>query len=948
MRVPMPAGTIIPIAGTDIRIARDGENEEYSAGSSCLVYRGHIVSGTGVVPGMQVIIKEFYPMSEDLSIDDRLRDNRRSRRHTDGSLVFLQSMKNSDTYKVFDEQFRQALVYQTALAGSNAMEVSVRPLFVSSWGDSSYVISDAHRGIPVEQASRDLRDRLAISVSFAEAMGILHENGYIMTDIKPDNFLWIQKPNSVRIIDTDSLIPFHDQDRLANQPIYTNKNHWSPELKFLDKKIRDGISSHELTAFRQTLLNSNADRYAMGVFLFELLFRRLPETSGRDACFTSDHTGLSGQIIPSDQVDEAFLPLLREFKALYEKEIKHAGRHTAEILQPILRLLQRLLIKDSFVRRESGYSDDNALVSDLQTIYAHFTNEQLVLRRETAKANARFAAYNLLQKYPLFDYPAESETQEKSLSVGIIGTHAMRPDMLAAVLSIGQMPGMPLHVRLTSPDAEYFWEDYISEKNNPGLVRAVTVEHINRRSAAGSGTNTDIAGSATGFDPGLVDRPLAHISINTQDGPPAQDAPLVPSGPSVEDGTLVENTLQSDPAPSSRRTLSLDVALLQTSAENVPAPAYYILLEENPRKRNAWIRHLAHLPSLSQQKILIAYLAFENAANRNYAGTVPDNVTLFAISTESFTEEYSEKMFSEKIYRMGLMAHAYYSKSMSNEDSGTSVDMKKLEKEFRRDLYNIASSERCALHGICKLASLGIGRDSPGRFLRYYRKIQDPEVLEKLAWSEHLSWTAFMLTSGAIPVSMNEFNEYAYQDLNDWKDKRNSTHLRHPLLAASSLRASHTLQGIERTEDVTPEIYGRLDPLDRVSVRIARWYAAKRDTYRDYYLEWLTRLKETLSTKSKGGNRQKAQTLIKDLMASGLTCIQLMGQSLRPQDPQFRRAWEETADRISALYQDRDDVQDLLNTGRKSIMKPVFDALEDRDFKQYDRDLAYAVIDIIA
>ena len=85
MRVPMPAGTIIPIAGTDIRIARDGENEEYSAGSSCLVYRGHIVSGTGVVPGMQVIIKEFYPMSEDLSIDDRLRDNRRSRRHADGS-----------------------------------------------------------------------------------------------------------------------------------------------------------------------------------------------------------------------------------------------------------------------------------------------------------------------------------------------------------------------------------------------------------------------------------------------------------------------------------------------------------------------------------------------------------------------------------------------------------------------------------------------------------------------------------------------------------------------------------------------------------------------------------------------------------------------------------------------------------------------------------------------
>lgn len=934
-RIPLPAGTTIPVAGTDIRIRRDGENEEYSAGSSCLVYRGHIVSGTGVVTGMHVIIKEFYPASEDLASC--------ASRNPDGSLRFLESAKSLDAYKATYDQFQQALQYQTALAGSNAMEVSVRPLFVSSWGDTSYVISDAHRGVPLEKTSASLRDKLAVAVSFAEAMGILHESGYIMTDIKPENFLWVRKPNSIRIIDTDSLIPFHDPERLTQQPIFSNKNHWSPELKFLDIKMREGTSRREMDVFRQTLLNPNSDRYAMGIFLFEMFFGRLPETAGRDACLTSGaalSTGLAGSAAgqtsgPSAQNDEPFQSLLRELRNRYGEEITHAGRRTAEILLPLLQVLGRLLIQRSSARKRNGYSDDNVLVSDLQTIYAQFTTEKLVLRRETAKANARFAAYNLLQKYPLFEYPAKSGNGGKSLSVAIIGTHAMRPDMLAAVLSIGQMPEMPLHIRLIAPDADRFWEEYVSEKNNPALAHAVTVEYKNK--------SDDL------FDAGLVDQPLAHISICRQDGVPLQENP--------------------------------EESALLASAGDTPEPVYFILLEEEPQKRNAWIRYLTSHPSLSQKRIMIGYLSFENGTDRIYTDTPDGNATLYAISAESFTEEYSEKMFSEKIYSMGLMAHAYYCKAISGENDGAPVDMKKLEEEFQSDVYSISSSERCALHGTCKLAGLGIDRNSPGRFLRFYKKIQDPQILEKLAWSEHLSWTAFMLTSGAVPVSMDEFGEYAYREGNDWKDKTDGRHIRHPLLAASSLRPACTLRGIERTEDVTPEIYGQLDPLDRVSVRIARWYAAKRDLYRERYLEWSGRLQalctqyedpgspafpvhteitdpEEDKNRTQGHPRmperktaegpQKTQELLDTLKETGLSCIQLMGEYLTPQDPQFRRIWEETAGHIAARFRERDDIRDLLDAGRKTIMKAAFDSLEDRDFKQNDRDLAYAVMDIIA
>ncbi|MDO5133990.1 MAG: hypothetical protein Q4D81_13575, partial [Eubacteriales bacterium] len=91
-----------------------------------------------------------------------------------------------------------------------------------------------------------------------------------------------------------------------------------------------------------------------------------------------------------------------------------------------------------------------------------------------------------------------------------------------------------------------------------------------------------------------------------------------------------------------------------------------------------------------------------------------------------------------------------------------------------------------------------------------------------------------------------------------------------------------------------------------------------------------------------------AASLLLILRRSGERCIDAMGTGLKCQDPSFRQFWEAAAGRIGVLFGERDDVRELLTEARKSVMKPVFDALEDRDFKQYDRDLAYAVIDMIA
>lgn len=957
----MPSGTILPVSGTDICIKRDGESGDYSSGSTCLVYRGHILFGSSTVTDLPVIIKEFYPISKDTIFNIK--------RQPDGSLRTTLRTQQNGVYRVFCEQFRQGYEYQKELAGSNAMEISVRPMFYFKWGDTMYIISDAHRGTPAEKTRRTLRDTLSFSVSFAETMAILHDSGYIMTDIKANNFLWIQKPHSIRIIDSDSLVPYRDPERLARQPLFANKNHWSPELRFLNIKMREGTSDFEMSRLRRLKLNPNADRYSMGIFLFELFFGRLPAFKEQDACFGSRCLDpAEGKRI------EDFQSPIDELTALYGTEIAAAGCSATQFSKQILEILRRLLIYSPQLRRKNGYQNDYDILSDLQTLYTQLTSEKLVLRRETAKANARFAAYNLLQKFPLFEYPAgdpaaphrtipnslrapELQTiNPQELRVAIIGQHAMRSDMLSAVLSIGQMPDLPLHIDLISKDAEVFWQDYISAACNPALARAVTWEILEQDPQMIIQTpptptpqtlieeprnpdsfTTDIIpcfpgnGSAE-FDPSLVDRPLAHLTIRTQE------------------------------APSMSNHLSL--------------ANYYILLEEDPDKRLSWIRHISRLASRGDRNIFIGHLQFENDVEPALSEKDIRTATLYSICTESFTENYSEKMFSEKIYEMGLMAHAYYCKAMDASPDGVpSIDMKSLEEQYRGDVYSITSSERCALHGAYKLAGLGIDRKLPGRVRQYFRQISRPDVLEELAWIEHLSWTAFMLTSGAVPVSMEEFNTYAYLGGNDWKDKSDPRHLRHPLLASSVRSSAHTLQELKKTEDVGQEIFDCLDPLDKVSVQIARWYEAHRDLYRKRYLEWFTQLYDLCTSRdvcrqpeslTTAGDKIISSDLLSMLRNSGLACIERMGTSLKGQDPLFRRTWEDTVCRIRSQLGDvpatlpepktekyprkeiRESIEDMIKKCQEEIMKPIFDSLDDRDFKQYDRDLAYAVIDIIA
>lgn len=746
-RVPLLENSLLTLKNTKIIC-----DKCIGKGSSCLVYQGHIPSGSDIIENTEVIIKEFYPKS-DVEVMDIVRDEQT------GMLKISQWTKVTSEYKRKLEQFFTGIENQKRLSRSDAMEIAVKPWVEAAWGDSYYIVSNSHKGYDLSRAPLDtLEKKLLAAIGVAETMDILHEAGFLMLDIKPENLFWTQNPSIVRIIDVDSVVDKEEINQI-DKSLLSNLRYASPEIHLLNHKMGEEISDEELRFVRNAMLQVDSNLYSLGLYLHELFWGEL----SFDAYTNERSTG---------QLFSSFIELYKDTSYDSEK-LRLVGRKLADIIS-------KTVIDNRTRRRKFGYQSAEILMKDLNEIYALLTSEKYIPRKEIAKANGTFAAYHLLQKYPLFQYMVTEKGAQKRLEVVIMGTHMMRKDMLSAIISIGQMLDTQLHIYLLGKDVERFLLEYLSDDYNPALSKAIVW------SKNGKLVSADI-------NPLLVARPLAHIHLMTKE----------PMG-----------------------------VIKKLEQEGIGR--YYLVLEEAKGKKKElcqmiWHSMKEHYP---KEKYFIGYLDSQADEPLFFK-----EVDTSPISVDSFSETYNEKMFENRIYNMGLMAQAYYNGFM---EADADVDMEALEKEFRKDLYGVASSERVALHSIYKIASLGIPRNKPGRFLNFYRSIQDSKCLEKLAWLEHLSWTAYMLTSGAVPVFVNEkdftkegfealFNEYAYQGKNDWKDKRDTKHLRHPYLAAYYLEdGMKPAKGwLSEQNEWSEKQIAMLDPLDQLCYRVNRWYKEK-------------------------------------------------------------------------------------------------------------------------
>lgn len=398
---------------------------------------------------------------------------------------------------------------------------------------------------------------------------------------------------------------------------------------------------------------------------------------------------------------------------------------------------------------------------------------------------------------------------------------------------------------------------------------------------------------------------------------------------------------------------------------------YFIFMCEEAEENKNLLKKLTNCKEKKGRKVFAAYLNEEEDIDCCKNPVIES----FPISSLCFSEKYNEDMFKAQIYQMGLMAHIYYSGYMVENEELDEKAMEKLEKDFKENVYNIASSERCALHGIYKMASLGISPDKPGKILKYFRQIQTEEIRRKLSYIEHLSWTAYMLTSGVLPIDVEKMDSYAYKreselnkegelKFNDWKEKKAGVITRHPLLVSSSYQRGLPKRSWSMFSQKERE---SLDELDKVSYAIYLWYKKNKTRFCQEFMDAMDALNKVIGQMTDLKRKEEIQILQKELEVTGKKCIDEMCEETFAQDRKNIMKCNTLLDNMKSRV--REDT--LLSEGESSqkdiesrkrdladsieqnienvqhILRPVFDSYKDRDFKQADENLIWASLDLL-
>lgn len=427
-RVRIEDGNTLDLKG--LKIA----NTKYiGEGVTSLVYQGDILDDAAVKVLRRVIVKELYPdpqkKGEEIYVG----------RSLNGSL----SVGKTPDYELKKKQFLAGFYRQMELAVSNAMEVAVAPFGkgLHECGDGLYIVSEAHMGSSIDKVHFEtLDEKLEIIARICGALKILHHNGYMLLDFKPENFLWISEsePHLVKLLDMDSVIRIGVREDDGEQSFVAEK----------DEVIcsNDKYCSEAMRVFRHTLETSpwlyrekkkifvvpQENIFNTGLLMFEYLFERDPS--------------LYQEILEPDA----------------EQKLRKRYKINKELSGNIIEVIGKALNP----KRADHYKKIDEMLTDLEKI---MTKRKIKTYDPVAVASTNFLhfSYDMLERYPIYEFMAK----EGVLDVTLYGSHSMRREMLEALIPCAQMLDTELKIRLVSDDASAFWERFTED--NPELRRTV-------------------------------------------------------------------------------------------------------------------------------------------------------------------------------------------------------------------------------------------------------------------------------------------------------------------------------------------------------------------------------------------------------------------------------------------------------------------------------------------
>lgn len=189
----------------------------------------------------------------------------RATREADERSVIIKSPQNE--YPGVREYARFQREYE--IGNKFRHEHIVKPITLEQKGKNlALVLEDIHGESLANFINRneiDLKTKIAISILLTEAVAVIHENGVIHLDLKPDNIIFNSVTGQLEVIDFDISTSL-SRDHSSRYSIH----HLEGTLHYI---------SPEQTGRINRGIDSRSDLYSLGVTFYEIFTKKLPFTN---------------------------------------------------------------------------------------------------------------------------------------------------------------------------------------------------------------------------------------------------------------------------------------------------------------------------------------------------------------------------------------------------------------------------------------------------------------------------------------------------------------------------------------------------------------------------------------------------------------------------------------------------------------------------------------------